>query len=226
MYHENQPNSSVYIICLFITVIHHSQNFNQPCIMRWMNNHPPSTANQPPTPTFQKFQHLVLEKKQHPIQNTMPSCEMTHPNPNPKGTLGHPGGSPNRNPGSGLSYEQGDSLGLWPSNPKKQVGLHKNPGICWVETTYETKIIPNNHEISKLVVWYNWPALRITGPCYRGVWMWFLKGFGISKAPILRSHHYKQESFWAGAAAKWAVMSFKDGRIATFSPSQMTSRGS
>ena len=24
-------------------------------------------------------------------------------------------------PGSGLSYEQGDSLGLWPSNPKKQV---------------------------------------------------------------------------------------------------------
>ena len=23
--------------------------------------------------------------------------------------------------GSGLSYEQGDSLGLWPSNPKKQV---------------------------------------------------------------------------------------------------------
>ena len=103
----------------------------QPTLHYEMNEQPNPNLPEIPTPCF--------GKKQHPIQNTMPSCEMTHPNPNPKGTLGHPGGSPNRNPGSGLSYEQGDSLGLWPSNPKKQVGLHKNPGICWVETTWKAK---------------------------------------------------------------------------------------
>ena len=187
--------------------------------MRWMNNHPPSTVtNHQPQPS-QKFQQLVLEKK-HPIQTR---CHLVRWHLTPP-TLRAPC-APN-NPG-GISESSREWLELW---TRRFFGLvafqseeaggvwDKNPGIGWVET-YEKKSSLRIMRSENCIVWYNWPALRITGPCYRGVWMWFLQGSGISKAPIFRSHHYKQESFWAGAAAKWAVMSFKDGRIATFSPS-------
>ena len=140
-----------------------------------MNEQPsPFNPNQPPTPTFQKFPSNLFWKKTHPIQNTMPSCEMTPDTPTPTlGTLGTQQAGGISEPKQGVAWVMNKAT-LWAYGLpilRSRWACTRIREFVGLRQLMKKKIIPKNHEISKLVVWYNWPALRITGPCYRGVWM-------------------------------------------------------